>query len=118
MEFKREAVRLTSEGGGLMERAAEEAAGPVVGWIHVFAAHRLESGPFAEIGGLVVGEEARGRGVGKRLLAAARSWAFERGIRELRVRSNVLRERAHRFYEREGFARSKEQAVFVQSLVE
>lgn len=34
----------------------------------------------------------------------------------MRVRSNVIRERAHRFYEREGYARIKAQAVFRKQL--
>ena len=33
----------------------------VVGWIHVFGALRLESDPFAEIGGLVVSSEHRNK---------------------------------------------------------
>ena len=45
----------------------------VIGWVHVFLAFRVMSDPFAEIGGLVVTEEFRKRGIGRRLLAVADS---------------------------------------------
>ena len=84
----------------------------VVGWTHVVPRLQLEDAPFAELAGLVVDESARGLGVGATLLAAAENWAREQGFASLRVRSNVLRERAHRFYEREGYVRIKSQAMF------
>jgi len=40
----------------------------VVGWIHVFYTMRLETGPFCEIGGLVVAASARGKGIGSQLV--------------------------------------------------
>ena len=93
-----------------------EADGAVLGWIHVCGIRFFQSPPFAEVGGLVVDEAARGKGVGKLLLEAGARWAAERGYRKLRVRSNVVREDAHRFYEREGFRRVKTQAVFDRGL--
>jgi PhnO protein len=56
--------------------------------------------------------------VGKLLLEAAVGWAAEQGYGKLRVRSNVVREEAHRFYEREGFQRIKTQAVFDRKLLD
>ena|SRR5215210_2393854 len=88
----------------------------VAGWIHVCGMQFFESPPFAEIGGLVVGEGSRGKGVGKLLVEAAVRWAAERGYRNLRVRSNTIREDAHRFYEREGFRRVKTQVVLDRNL--
>ncbi len=35
--------------------------GKIVGWIHVFKAHRVESGSFAEIGGFIVSETFRSK---------------------------------------------------------
>jgi len=95
-----------------------EDAGAVLGWIHVCGIRFFQSPPFAEIGGLVVDEASRGRGVGKLLVEAAAGWAAEQGYGKLRVRSNVVREDAHRFYEREGFQRVKTQAVFDRKLPE
>ena len=100
--------------GGAVLVAEEE--GAVLGWIHVCGIRFFQSPPFAEVGGLVVDEAARGRGVGKLLLEAGARWAAERGYRKLRVRSNVVREDAHRFYEREGFRKVKAQAVFDRNL--
>jgi len=88
----------------------------VVGWIHVFGAHRIESDPFAEIGGLVVAEGQRSRSLGAALVAAAEDWAIEHGYRRMRVRSNIVRERARRFYERHGYACTKQSFVFAKSL--
>lgn len=88
-----------------------EEDGRVLGWLHVCGMFFLESPPFAEVAGLVVDQASRGRGTGKVLLAAAARWAAEQGFGKLRVRSNVIRESAHRFYEREGFRRVKSQVV-------
>lgn len=88
----------------------------VVGWIHAFVAYRIESGPFVEIGGLVVNETRRSQGIGKRLTDEVKSWCFQKEIFTLRVRSNVKRSGAHRFYENLGFEAAKEQKVFEMRL--
>ena len=93
---------------------AEDEDGAVIGYGHVFGAHRVDADPFAEIGALVVDESRRSRGTGAALVAALEAWAAERGYRELRVRSNVVRDRAHAFYERLGFGRVKRQQVFAR----
>jgi GNAT superfamily N-acetyltransferase len=61
---------------------------------------------------LVVEEAVRNEGVGATLLRAAENWAAERGAATIVVRSNVMREDAHRFYEREGYRRKKSQHIF------
>jgi len=66
----------------------------------------------AEIGGLVVEEGWRGSGIGRRLMQQAEQWAQEQGCWAMHVRSNILRERAHRFYERLGYQSIKTQRVF------
>ena len=93
-----------------------EVDGSVAGWLHMFGCERLESEPSAEIGGLVVADGLRGAGIGAQLIAAGERWARNRGYQLVRVRSNVIREDAHRFYERAGYAREKRQAVFVKLL--
>ncbi|MBK8266810.1 MAG: GNAT family N-acetyltransferase [Planctomycetes bacterium] len=90
--------------------------GAVVGWIQVGVHVCLESTPFAEIYGLVVDEAERGRGIGKTLVIRAEAWARERGMARLRVRTNVVREATHRFYESLGFSVSKRQMVFDKSV--
>ncbi len=93
-----------------------EVDGAVRGWLHAAEVHTVESAPYAEIVGLIVDEGHRGSGLGAALVAAAKEWARVRGLGEMRVRSNVVRERAHRFYERLGFRETKRQAVFRLSL--
>lgn len=90
--------------------------GEVVGWVHVSAVVHLQSEPRAEIGGLVVADKSRSQGVGARLVARAEAWARDAGLSQIVVRSQVMREAAHRFYVREGYARTKTSAVFSKSL--
>jgi len=96
--------------------AAVDDSGAVLGWTHVFVAYRIESEPFAEIGGLVVDESHRNRGIGRILLEEAEKWAAASGVSTLRVRSNMIRRDAHRFYERAGYSCSKTQGVFDKRL--
>ncbi|MBP6874657.1 MAG: GNAT family N-acetyltransferase [Candidatus Eisenbacteria bacterium] len=91
---------------------AEDAAGRVIGWTQVCAMRHLLTDPYAEIVALVVEETARGRGTGRRLLARATAWAADEGFDILRLHTNIVRERAHRLYERLGFAREKTQYVY------
>jgi GNAT superfamily N-acetyltransferase len=88
-----------------------EDGGRVEGWIQVSLPRIFETPLRAEIAGLVVEAGARGRGVGRGLVAAAVGWARKRGCVAIRVRSNVVRERAHAFYRREGFGEIKTQKV-------
>jgi len=66
--------------------------------------------------GTTVLDAARSLGVGARLLAAAEAWSRDAGFARMRVRSNVVRERAHRFYVREGYVERKRQVVFEKDL--
>lgn len=88
----------------------------VVGWIHVAAVLHMQSEARAEIGGLVVSASVRGRRIGAALVARAEAWAAEQGFGSILVRSQVMREDAHRFYLREGYARTKTSAVFTKAL--
>lgn len=88
----------------------------LVGWIDLSVEYHLQSEPSALIGGLVVAEPARGRGIGRQLCRAAEDWARTQGVARLRVRSNAIRERAHAFYLRDGYARVKTSAVFEKTL--
>jgi GNAT superfamily N-acetyltransferase len=91
---------------------AESPKGEVVGWVHVFSAPRVQSEPFAELGGLVVAETERRNGIGGQLVAAAEGWAHSNGCQVLRIRSRLERSAAHCFLESSGFRRVKSQHVF------
>ena len=94
----------------------ESPSGQVVGWIHGGEEWILESEPFCEILGLVVDQGSRGKGIGRVLVAAVETWARERGIDSIRVRSNVARAESHPFYERLGFTRINSQHVYRKAL--
>ena len=88
----------------------------VVGWAHVSVTPLLEVERRAELNGLVVDERVRSRGAGGSLLQAAEEWARNRRCRGMSVRSNVLRERAHGFYQRHGYEHYKTQKAFRKKL--
>lgn len=90
----------------------------LVGWIHGFHSYRVESAAFVEIGGLVVHEHSRNTGIGKQLIEIVDEWARTKNCKSVRVRCNVKRIDAHRFYERIGFALNKEQKIFAKRLNE
>lgn len=88
---------------------AEGEGGKVVGWIIVSEICSMELDPHAEVKGLVVAEGTRSRGIGAALMVAGEAWARGRGLREMVLRSNVIRERAHAFYRKIGYEEQKRQ---------
>jgi GNAT superfamily N-acetyltransferase len=95
---------------------AEAKDAGVVGWLHVSKQALLESEVRAEVNGLVVADGHRSLGAGAQLLAAAEHWARKHGCKGMSVRSNVIRERAHKFYERNGYEHYKTQKSFRKPL--
>lgn len=87
----------------------------VVGWIHVSITPLLEVPLRAEINGLIVAEGQRSLGAGAKLLDAAEAWASKKKCTGMSVRSNVIRDRAHAFYERQGYTHYKTQKAFRKS---
>lgn len=96
---------------------AEDGDGRVIGWAHVFMVPYIESGPNAELGGLVVDEKYRGAGAGRALVDHVLAWARERGAVELTLRSNIVRDGAHKFYQHLGFDVQKTQHKFRKRIV-
>ena len=88
----------------------------VIGWVHVSVTPLLEVERRAEVNGLVVDEPVRSHGAGWLLLEAAERWARNSGCAAMSVRSNVIRNRAHRFYGRHGYEHYKTQKAFLKKL--
>jgi GNAT superfamily N-acetyltransferase len=88
----------------------------VAGWIHAADRELLEVGRQGEILGLVVDSNQRGNGVGRRLIEAVEEWGAGRALKQITVRSNVIRPESHPFYERLGFDRYKTQHAYRKRL--
>jgi GNAT superfamily N-acetyltransferase len=95
---------------------AETPAHGVIGWVHVSVTPLLEVARRAEVNGLVVDEQFRSQGAGGLLLEAAEQWARKMRCAGMSVRSNVIRERAHEFYLRQGYEHYKTQKAFRKKL--
>ncbi len=91
--------------------------GKIIGWAHVHrTAPVLITPEKAEISALVVDEAARSAGIGKALLKKAEEWAKENGLQTVKLTSNVRREKAHKFYLREGYQMPKLSGVFYKKI--
>jgi GNAT superfamily N-acetyltransferase len=106
-----------------LSRAADRVAfaavvdGQIVGWIDAAMERHLQSPASAVIGGLVVRENMRGQGVGRRLCIAVEEWARSKSVPLVRVRSQIKREDAHRFYIRDGYRNVKTSLVFEKAVL-
>ncbi|SRR6266498_24621 len=97
-------------------RVAVSASGETIGWIHAYEQCILEADPWCEIAGLVVDPGHRDHGAGRALVSEIEAWARARGLRVVKVRSNVVREESHPFYQRLDYLRIKTQHVYRKSL--
>ncbi len=88
----------------------------IVGWAHASAEKALLSEPRAEVLGLIIDVTQRGKGIGTALMSQIERWARAQGLSAVSLRSNVIRDQAHRFYEGLGYKRVKTQHAFVKVL--
>lgn len=88
----------------------------VAGWIHLSISDTIVAGRQAVVNGLVVQENYRKLGIGKSLLQQGEKWASFQNCDAVLVRSNVIREDAHRFYNRLGYSHLKNQVAFRKAL--
>jgi GNAT superfamily N-acetyltransferase len=95
---------------------AELPEGRIAGWIGAYVFRSVETGSCVEISGLVVDQNVRSRGIGKMLLDSAEQWARSVGCDAISVRSNIKRDRAHRFYINNGYEHVKTQKEFRKRL--
>ena len=82
----------------------------VVGYVHGFEAIRLTSTPFIEIGALIVNEQHRYLGIARKLVEHLENQIGD--YEAVRVRCNVKRDLAHRFYFALNYQETKEQKGF------
>lgn len=111
-EVKARLLEIRDGDGAVLVAARDK----VIGCVHVFPDLRLAEGKAGEIVSLVVGSGLRGSGVGTGLIARAKAWSVEKGFGRLRVRANAVRDRAHSFYQQQGFELVKTQKVFIVNL--
>jgi GNAT superfamily N-acetyltransferase len=91
---------------------AETKKDGLIGWVHISVTPLLEVERRAEVNGLVVDEKVRSGGVGRLLLETAENLARKMRCEGMSVRSNVIRDRAHAFYLRNGYEHYKTQKAF------
>ena len=84
----------------------------LVGLCHVQGVPLVASDGYAEVQALVVAASSQRSGVGSKLLQEAVAWSLANGYARVRLRSGLHREEAHRFYESQGFTRSKASYAF------
>jgi GNAT superfamily N-acetyltransferase len=101
---------ITQQGGMVLVAIGEDQR--VLALLHVTAHYSLGLRPVAEICGLLVDHSARGEHIGTALLAAAEIWAHKKGLSEMLVNSNLVRDDALAFYCRSGYTHTREQLQF------
>lgn len=106
---------ILSEGEHIL-LVAETGEREIVGWAHGFIRVLLIHDAHIEIGGLVVDADHRGMGIGEKLLAGIEDWARGMEVRAVYLRSNIIREEAHHFYEQAGYEMTKTSKIFWKEL--
>jgi ribosomal protein S18 acetylase RimI-like enzyme len=81
--------------------------GMICGMIGTFVHQTYEhNGPGGRILALVVATAARGRGVGRALIAAAENDFAQKNVRRITLNTRFERDAAHQFYEKVGYTRT------------
>jgi GNAT superfamily N-acetyltransferase len=88
----------------------------VAGYIHLVCTIRMGSEPFVEIAALFVHEAFQSKGIGSALIKEAVNWTLAKDHQIIRIRSNIIRKKAHKFFIRNGFENLKTQEVFLKKL--
>lgn len=91
--------------------------GKVVGCLQILITARLAEGNYGEIVSLVVDQKERRKGIGKKLVDESIEWLKGKGYSKIRVRCNIIRNEAHRFYENLEFKERKTQKIFEKDIL-
>ena len=90
--------------------------GSIVGWVHAYLRWLLITGLSAEVGGIVIQEAYRRRGLGKKLLQEIETWACRQGCQVVALYSGMQRDMAHEFYPSIGYTRIKSSCKYEKKL--
>ena len=88
----------------------------IVAWMHMGLRSLLEDDHFAQVAAIVVDEKERNYGAGTHLLKIAESWAVHHKMKQVRLHSSTVREKAHHFYLKNGYVHSKTSKLFTKEL--
>jgi len=108
-------VIMRNRGGVVLAAVSEDQR--VLGWLHADPRYSLGAPAQAEICGLVVDSAYRGARIGSMLLASAEIWARHHGLREMLVRSSLMRENADAFYRARGYEHVSELQQYRKAVV-
>lgn len=95
---------------------AEHVGERILGYAYVMFVYELANGYQARLEGLVTDENARGLGIGRKLMEQVEKWAKKKGSKTMKFVSNIKRVEAHGFYEEIGYEKSKVQQQFKKEL--
>ncbi|SEG56899.1 GNAT family N-acetyltransferase [Paenibacillus sp. UNC499MF] len=87
----------------------------VIGYIHGSPYELLFSDSFVNILGFVVKKACRNQGTGSMLIESLETWGKTNGFSGIKLLSHPSRTSAHRFYERRGYAFTKDQKNFIKT---
>jgi ribosomal protein S18 acetylase RimI-like enzyme len=85
-------------------------------WLASFHTQPLVDETTVNIAGLVVDEKSRRNRLDRALMRDAEAWAAYRSLKLVSLRSNIVRDQAHTFYEQLGYERVKTQHAYRKRL--
>ena len=88
----------------------------LIGYAHVGATQQLWREQTVELRSIIVAPERRREGVGRTLMTAAETWAFQRGEVRVLVRTDVTRSEALAFFSALEYGQSDTTQEFVRDL--
>jgi GNAT superfamily N-acetyltransferase len=88
----------------------------IQGWIHLELVSDLIEEKKVEVKAMVVNEASRSKGFGSELLKKAREWGRDKGVRTIYLSCNIVRDKTHTFYLKEGFKKVKTSHFFEMAI--
>ena len=88
----------------------------LLGYAHLRISKSISRSPAAEVVAIIVRLDCRRQGIGRRLIAAAETWARQAGRAHLLLHTEVIRTEAHAFYSALGYEKSATSIEFQRDL--